>query len=192
MIARRVTVRAVAARSRQFSTMYPVFAVYKEKGGVTIEAPVYNEKNGKIIDSLKYANDIEVTRKQIQAIPNSKKAPILLSKIKDHPELLYFLARFHKDLDKIGITAQSSHTEKAAKLWRYRLQYFLLLERLHTNFFEHCKLLEITQQKHRLGFSPATIGILDPCNFSQETLEKLQSGEFDGVKFDHVVMTGGK
>ncbi|CAH2350902.1 hypothetical protein CLIB1423_02S07734 [[Candida] railenensis] len=185
-------VRAPIARRvilRPLSTYTPAFAVYKDKG-ITIEAPVYNEKSGKLVDSLKYANDIEKTRKQIKAIPNSKKAPILLSKIQPYPELLFFLARFHKDLKKIGITRETTHNEKLGKVWKYRIQYILSLQRLHTNFFEHCRLLELTQQTHKLGFSPTNIGILDPCNFTQESIEKLESGEFDGVKFNHVVMHG--
>lgn len=172
---------------RLISTRSSILFLYKDKN-ISIKTPEYKKDGNIITNSLDYVNKVDETRKQIDLIPSLAKCSVLLSRIDGNPELLFFLALFHHELNKIGINQATEDRSKL--LWTYRLKYLLVLRKIHGIFFDNCKILGVTEHEHRLGFSPETIGILDPKNFSLEEYTELQSGTFNGTKFDDMQMIG--
>lgn len=112
----------------------------------------------------------------------------LVDRIEKTPELLALLSFFHGELRKLGITWNAN----TSSVWGYRMAYVSRLYTIHNVFWEQCRLMNVAQRHHQLGFSPTTIGILDPSNFDKEVYEQLQRGEFRGTDFHDVEVMGMK
>lgn len=112
----------------------------------------------------------------------------LVDRIEKTPELLALLSFFHGDLRKLGITWNAN----TSSVWGYRMAYVSRLYKIHNVFWDQCRLMNVAQRHHKLGFSPTTIGILDPSNFDKEVYEQLQLGQFRGIDFNDVEVMGMK
>lgn len=180
-------VASLLTSSRFLSISNQNLFIYKDKN-VTIEAPVYKKGGNRLANAIKYVNEVDATRKLIDKIPDQAKATVLLERIEGNPELLFYVAMFHHQLAKIGIT--QNNEDRTSLLWKYRWSYVTLLKKVHGIFFDLCQVLGVTENKHKLGFTPDKIGILDPNNFTSEQYQELQTGKYKGTDYSEILMIG--
>ena len=186
LIMKMLTSRITYQTLRQLSTSKIARVIYQDEN-IKIETPQKDAKGGFIARNVKYFNDIDNAYNQTKSIPVKTKTNVLLKAIEKQPELLFYLASFHRALKALGIDQSSKNRDH---VWKYRLKYMFELGQLHQAFFSTSKVLGLTQHEHSLGFSPKNIGILDPANFSKEDYEALQTGVFKGTDYRHINFWG--
>lgn len=153
-------------------------------------APQMKKSGFTIVNALKYVKEVDDYQEQLgKSASANVLATTLVDRIQDKPELLSLLLLFHHELAKLGITPTSARDFSTLQVWRYRSMYFWKLARIHNVFWDQCRLLDIAERAHRLGFLPTTIGVLDPINFTQYYSE-LQSGIYKGLDFRHIELMG--
>lgn len=143
-----------------------------------------------VINALNYVKEVDDQQEKIASSATDEvRATTLVERISDKPELLSLLLLFHYELSGLGITPSSSREFSTMQIWRYRSAYFWKLARIHNVFWDQCRLLDVAERSHRLGFLPSAIGVLDPANFSSNYGE-IQSGVFKGTDFRKVAIMG--
>ncbi|CAG85645.2 DEHA2B15664p [Debaryomyces hansenii CBS767] len=161
------------AFSRFYSSNSPTPPQYKKGGNI-------------LANSLRYVRQVDEYQKQLEKAPSHNKVVELMDKIENQPELLFILATFHYELSRIGIGRSNDPKTRSKLLWKYRFNYILKYSKLHNIFWEQCRYANISQHTHVLGFNPQDIGLLDPCNFSEQTYNELQSGKYKDMAFKDV------
>lgn len=143
-----------------------------------------------VINALNYVKEVDQQQEKIAtSATDEERANTLVERITDKPELLSLLLLFHHELAALGITPASPRVFSAAQVWRYRSAYVWKLARIHNVFWDQCRLLDVAERSHRLGFLPSEIGVLDPAHFSSHYAE-LQSGVFRSTDFRQVAFLG--
>lgn len=143
-----------------------------------------------VINALNYVKKVDDQQEKIvSSTTDEVRASTLVERITDKPELLSLLLLFHHELAGLGITPMSPREFSTLQIWRYRSAYLWKLARIHNVFWDQCRLLDVAERSHRLGFLPSAIGVLDPANFAS-TYGELQSGVFQGTDFRLVAIMG--
>ncbi|GBL49236.1 hypothetical protein CJI97_005380 [Candidozyma auris] len=155
--------------------------------------PQFNKKGNLVLSALKYVKEVDQFQEKIdKETPEQQLARKLIDNIKSRKELLSLLSLFHEELAQIGITPHTSHQEQKPSVglkWKYRIAYMMKLARIHNTFWDSCQQEGISQRNHRLGFSPQTIGVLDPVHY-KEHYDELQQGKLGDVDFRDVEVLG--
>ncbi|CAI5757322.1 unnamed protein product [Candida verbasci] len=132
---------------------------------------------------------IEKEYKTLEDVPTAVKINDLITRVQGHPELLYLLAFFFSECKKIGILPNNSETR--TKGIRYFSRFFIKLTPLHRSFWTTCYDLEVACHKHKLHpFKINNIGLLDPKNFPIDFYNQILTGEYNGVKYKHIISFG--
>lgn len=112
------------------------------------------------------------------------KISLLLEKIAHNRELLYLLASYHNECEKLGITPEN--TEQRQPSMKFRLMYMMRLKPIHNAFWEISQLVNISNHQHKLAMDVKDLGLLDPKNFDRDVYDQLQRGKFGETNFKDV------
>lgn len=140
-------------------------------------------KDNLIVKSLAYVKEVDQQQDRLERSPVDAKITKLIEVIEDNHECLYLLLMFHYECDQMNI-GQDVSTRR--KRWNYPFNHMFKLRPIHTAFWENCRILDMANHKHKLGYDIKNLGLLDPKNFSHDDYHQLQTGVFHGTDFRNV------
>lgn len=160
------------------------------RGKRLYSTPQFEKSGNMFINALNYVKKVDEYQEKISS---ETPAVALVSKLKtriaDNPELLSLLLLFHYELAKLDITPSSSRDFSGVKTLKFKLACMWKLNRIHSVFWEQCRLSNVAERSHKLKFLPQDVGVLDP-KYYKEDYKELQSGVFKGTDFRHVEILG--
>ncbi|CAN3366676.1 hypothetical protein DICA2_F04148 [Diutina catenulata] len=139
--------------------------------------------NNVLVKSIEYVHKVDREQNQLEKTPTEQKVTKLIEVITPQPEMLYLLSLFHYECARMGITRS---VDDRRKHWGYMWQHMFRLRPIHDAFWENARLLDLANHKHKLGYGPQDLGLLDPKNFSEDDYSQLQHGVFHGTDFRQV------
>lgn len=152
--------------------------------------PQYKKTGNFLVNALNYVKEVDDYQDKIaHQTPELAMAEQLVGRIADKPELLAIFLLFHHELAKYDVTPSLNRQFSGAASVKFRLACLWKLNRIHSVFWEQCRLADVAERAHKLKFLPQDIGVLDPKYYGPH-YEELQSGVFRGTDFRHVEILG--
>lgn len=140
-------------------------------------------KDNVIVKSLAYVKEVDQQQDRLERSPVEAKIAKLIEVIENNHECLYLLLMFHYECDQMYIGQDVSLRRKR---WNYPFNHMFKLRPIHLAFWENCRILDMANHNHKLGYDIHDLGLLDPKNFSEEDYHQLQTGIFHGTDFRNV------
>ncbi|KAG7662377.1 uncharacterized protein J8A68_004148 [[Candida] subhashii] len=141
--------------------------------------------HGKLKTALVTMQEADAKMAALEATATPVKIAQLIKVIEDKRELLFLLALYHYQCEKIGITRTNADNRQTHKL-KFAAVVWFKLSGINESFWELMYSADLAHHVHNVKYNQQDLGLLDPKNFPEDFYNELKTGIYKGLDFRDV------